>query len=90
MPSTHTSLPKGWANHLSKPILQPSPGLTPTFTPYRETAKLLLVLSHPQPPKTQEGWVQFLGPEDPLEEEMATHSSIVAWKIPWTLGPGRL
>ena len=32
----------------------------------------------------QETWVQFLGLEDPLEEEMATHSIILAWKIPWT------
>ena len=29
-------------------------------------------------------WVQSLGPEDPLEKEMATHSSILAWEIPWT------
>ena len=34
--------------------------------------------------------VQSLGREDPLEKEMATHSSIVAWKIPWTEEPGRL
>ena len=34
--------------------------------------------------------VQFLGREDPLEKEMATHSSILAWKIPWTEEPGRL
>ena len=32
----------------------------------------------------QKMWVQFLGWEDPLEEEMATHSSILDWKIPWT------
>ena len=32
----------------------------------------------------QETWIRFLGREDPLEEEMATHSSILAWKIPWT------
>ena len=32
-------------------------------------------------------WVQFLGQEDPLEQEMATHSSILAWKIPWTEKP---
>ena len=32
-------------------------------------------------------WVQFLGGEDPLEEEMATHSSILAWEIPWTEEP---
>ena len=38
----------------------------------------------------QETWVQSLGQEDPLEEEMVTHSSILAWKIPWTEEPGRL
>ena len=32
----------------------------------------------------QETWVRFLGWEDPLEKEMATHSSVLAWKIPWT------
>ena len=32
-------------------------------------------------------WVQSLGQEDPLEQEMATHSSILAWKIPWTEEP---
>ena len=35
-------------------------------------------------PAMWETWVQSLGPEDPLEKEMATHSSILAWKIPWT------
>ena len=35
-------------------------------------------------PAVQETWVQFLGREDPLEKEMATHSSILAWEIPWT------
>ena len=38
----------------------------------------------------QELWVRLLGQEDPLEEGMATHSSILAWKIPWTEEPGRL
>ena len=38
----------------------------------------------------QETWVQSLSQEDPLEEEMATHSSILARKIPWTEEPGRL
>ena len=33
-------------------------------------------------------WVQSLGQEDPLEKEMATHSSILAWRIPWTEKPG--
>ena len=40
--------------------------------------------------KTQEMQVQSLGQEDPLEKEMATHSSVLAWEIPWTEGPGRL
>ena len=38
----------------------------------------------------QETWVQSLGQEDPLEEEMANYSSIIAWRIPWTEEPGRL
>ena len=38
----------------------------------------------------QETWVQSLGWEDPLEKEKATHSSILAWRIPWTEEPGRL
>ena len=40
--------------------------------------------------KHNETWVQSLGREDPLEKEMATHSSILAWRIPWTEEPGRL
>ena len=40
--------------------------------------------------ETQEMWVPSLGQEDPLEEEMATHSSVLAWKIPWTEEPGGL
>ena len=38
----------------------------------------------------QETWVGSLGEEDPLEEEMATHSRILAWEIPWTEEPGGL
>ena len=41
-------------------------------------------------PTMQETWVQSLGREDPLEKEMATHSSTLAWKIPWMEEPGRL
>ena len=41
-------------------------------------------------PAMQETWVRFLGQEDPLEKEMTTHSSILAWRIPWTEEPGRL
>ena len=42
------------------------------------------------PPTKQETWVCSLGQEDPLEKEMATHSSTLAWKIPWTEEPGGL
>ena len=41
-------------------------------------------------PAVQETWVRSLGQEDPLEKEMAAHSSTLAWKIPWTEKPGRL
>jgi len=41
-------------------------------------------------PTLWETWVQTLGREDPLEKEMATHSSTLAWKIPWTEKLGRL
>ena len=41
-------------------------------------------------PAMQETQVPSLGQEDPLEQEMATHSSILAWEIPWTEEPGRL
>ena len=40
--------------------------------------------------ETQETWVRSLGQEDPLEKDMATHSSILAWRIPWTEEPGGL
>ena len=41
-------------------------------------------------PAMQETWVKYLGREDPLEKEMATHSSILTWRIPWTEEPGGL
>ena len=41
-------------------------------------------------PAMQETWVRSLGQEDPLEEEMAIHSNILAWKIPWREEPGGL
>ena len=42
------------------------------------------------PPAMQATWVPSLGREDPLEKRSATHSSILAWKIPWTEEPGGL
>jgi len=56
----------------------------------------MLVFPHPQfricPPmqETQETWVLSLDQEDPLEKEMATHSSTLVWRIPWTEEPGGL
>ena len=41
-------------------------------------------------PEVQEMWIGFLGQEDPLEDEMVPHSSILAWEIPWTEEPGGL
>ena len=41
-------------------------------------------------PAMQESWVQSLGLEDPLEKATATHSHILAWRIPWTEEPGGL
>ena len=41
-------------------------------------------------PLMQETWVRSLGQEDPLEKEMATHSSILAWRLPWTEEPSGL
>ena len=46
-----------------------------------------MVKNLPAKQETQEKWVQSLGQEDPLEEEMATHSSILAWRFPWTEEP---
>ena len=42
------------------------------------------------PPVMRENWVRSLGWEDPLEKGMATHSSILAWRIPWAEEPGKL
>ena len=49
-----------------------------------------MVKNLPATQETQEMQIQSLGQEDPLEEEMAIHSRILAWKIPWTEEPGRL
>jgi len=50
----------------------------------------LVAQSVKKPPAMQESWVQSPGQEDPLEKGMATQSSILAWRIPWTGEPGRL
>ena len=50
----------------------------------------LVVKNPPAMQVMQEMWIQSLGQEDPLEKEMATHSTILAWEIPWTEEPGGL
>ena len=57
---------------------------------YRVIGGSLIALLVKNLPAMQETRVQFLGWEDPLEKEMATHSSILAWRIPQTEEPGRL
>ena len=55
--------------------------------PYRASLVAQMVKNLPA---MQEAWVRSLGQEDPLEKGMATHSSILAWSIPWIEEPGRL
>ena len=50
----------------------------------------VMVQTVKNPSTVQETWIRFLGQEDPLEKGMATHSSIIAWRIPWTEKPGGL
>ena len=70
------------------------PPLPDTHSPkkqayYREMTSLVAQMVKSSP-AMWETWVRSLGWEDPLEEEMATHSSILAWRIPWIEEPGRL
>ena len=53
-------------------------------------SRIMVAQSEKDPSALQENWVRCLGQEDLLEEEMATHSSILAWKIPWTQEPAEL
>ena len=59
--------------------------------PFKETIiASLIAQSVKNLPAVEGTQIQFLGWEDPLEKEMATHSSILAWRIPWVEEPGRL
>ena len=60
------------------------------FLPLNSTWASLMAQLVKNPPAMQETWVQSLSWEDPLEEGMATHPSILAWKIPWREEPGGL
>ena len=60
----------------------------PSFPPKTRASLVAQMVRHL--PAMQETWVRFLGQEDPLEKEMAIHSSTLAWKIPWMEEPDRL
>ena len=79
--STH----QDYLKHLLKQIAGPHPEW---FS--RSCWGFLRWLSGKDFPAKQERWVQSLGQEDPLQKEMATHSSILAWEISWTEEPGKL
>ena len=57
--------------------------------PVKGAFQVALVVKNP-PANAGETWVQSLGPEDPLKEGRATHSNVLAWRIPWTEEPGGL
>ena len=57
---------------------------------YCRASQVALVVKNLSLQETYETWVQSLGQEDPLEESMATNSSILAWRIPWAEEPDRL
>ena len=73
----------------STPGLGRSPGKGIGYTLQYSWASLVAQMVK-NPPAMQETWVRSLGWEDPLEKEMATHCSILAWRILWTEEPGRL
>ena len=64
--------------------------LSPIWSSFNNERASLIAQLVNHLPAVQETWVRFLGQEDPLEKEMATHSSILAWRIPWTEEPDRL
>ena len=73
----------------SIPGLGRSPG-EGTGCPLQYSLSSLVAQLVKNPPTMRETWVLFLGWEDPLREGMAMHSSILAWRIPWTEEPGGL
>ena len=90
-----------WLCHMVCGILVPHPGIEPrppavaVWSPNHWTTRELprffvLFQTAENLPAIQETWVQSLGWEDPLEKGITTHSSILAWRIPWTEEPGGL
>ena len=89
-----THKPETWVSFLDLPTPPPSMASWSTHLVHSTSSLSLRVSLVAQRQKTllpmQEMWVWSQSWEDPLEEEMATHSSILAWKISWTEGPGGL
>ena len=79
-------VPRHWVPSLTAGSV--GPWITVNFTVYTQASQVAQRLKHL--PAMREAWVRSLGQEDPLEKEMATHSSILAWRIPWTEEPGGL
>ena len=71
-----------------KKIFEPWKLLISAFSSFTSISLISQLVKNPS--AVQETHVRFLGREDPLEKEMATRSSILAWKIPWTEVPGGL
>ena len=88
-----SSAGKESACNAGDPGLIPGSGRSPgegTGYPLQYFWASLMVQTVKIPPEILETWVQSLGWEDPLDKGMATHSSILAWRIPWTEEPGGL
>ena len=79
----------GWHHQLDGHEFEQAPGDT-NDTMHKIDGSYLMVQMVEKLPTMQETWVQSLVWEDPLEKGMAIHSSIFAWRIPWTKEPGGL
>ena len=88
-----SSAGKESACNVGDPSLIPRSGRSPgeeLGSPLQYSGASLVAQMVKNPPAMRETWVQSLGWEDPLEEGMATHSSILAWRIQWSKEPGGL
>ena len=74
---------ESWGKEVPHPYLQPAND--PRYPQVAQQERIHLLMQ-----EMQEMQVRSLGQEEPLEKEMAAHSSILAWRIPWTEEPGRL
>ena len=79
-----------WLFSFSYPLISTAHFMKTIFISNLDIIGLLWWLRGSHLPAMRETWVRSLGGEDPLEKEMATHSSILAWKTPWTEKPGGL